>query len=133
MFEWLPIPLQVYLCSIVMGIALPLVIYWMIRRALAHFLTAIFRDELIVAFWLRQVLLVLLLAGLSSAVRYRATADVLLDSVAIVFSMSDSLQEILSNVLFALFGLFLPLLLAYTVLHAGRRSTAPNSSPQESA
>jgi hypothetical protein len=128
MFEWLPIPLQVYLFSLVLGTALPLIIFWMIRPALVHFLTAIFREEPIVAFWQRQILLVLLLAGLAAAVRYRASADVLSDAVAIVFSASDALQAILENVLYALFALFLPLLLAYTVLHAGRpRAAGPGS------
>jgi hypothetical protein len=67
-------------------------------------------------------------------VTFRASADVLLDSVAIVFSISDALQQILSSLLLALVGLFLPLLLAYTVLNAGRARTAPGkASPHEAA
>jgi hypothetical protein len=131
MFEWLPIPLQVYLFSLVLGVALPLVILWMMWRALSHFLTAIFREKPIVWFWQLQIGLVLVLAGLAAAVRYRATEDVLQDAVAIVFSVSDSLQAILENVLYALFAMFLPLLLAYMVLNAGRDRAAIAPQPQE--
>lgn len=131
MFQWLPIPLQVYLFSVVIGVALPLIIFWMMRRALSHFLSAIFCDAAIVRFWQLQIVLVLILAGLAAAVRYRATEEVLQDSVAIIFSVSDSLQVILENVLYTLFALFLPLLLAYIVLNAGRDRTrsGPPSPP----
>jgi len=130
MFEWMPLTLQVYLCAIVIGIALPLMIFWMVYRALAHFLAAIFHDALIVRFWSRQFLLVLMLAGLGPAIRYRPEEPVLHDSVAIVFSMADSLQEILSGVLLALFGLLLPLLFAFTILHAGKKQPAVAERPE---
>jgi hypothetical protein len=126
MFEWLPIPLQVYLLSLLIGVAVPAFIFWMLRPALRHFLTAIFQDAAIVRFWLLQIVLVLVLAGTAAGVRYRAREDVLQDEVAIVFSISDALQAVLENVLYALFALFLPLLVAYMVLNAGRDRPARN-------
>lgn len=120
MFQWLPIPLQVYLFGVLIGVALPLFLFWMMRRALTHFLSAIFVDAAIVWFWQLLIAMVLVLAGLAAAVRYRASEDVLQDDVAIFFSVSDALQAILENVLYTLFALFLPLLVAYMVVNAGR-------------
>ncbi len=132
MFQWLPIPLQVYLFSVVIGVALPLFIFWMMRRALTHFLSAIFLDAAIVGFWQLQIVVVLVLAGLAAAVRYRASEDVLQDTVAIIFSVSDSLQVILESILYTLFALFLPLLVAYMVLNAGRNPTrSATTSPPD--
>ena len=120
MFQWLPIPLQVYLFGVLIGVALPLFLFWMMRRALTHFLSAIFVEPAIVWFWQLLIAMVLVLSGLAAAVRYRASEDVLQDDVAIFFSVSDTLQAILENVLYTLLALFLPLLVAYTVIHAGR-------------
>jgi hypothetical protein len=126
MFERLPIEIQVYLFSLLFGLAAPLLIYWMIRPALVHFLAAIFADAKIEAFWLRLIVLVLLLAALSAAVRYRPTSGVLDDSVALVFSLADSVQSILEVLLYVLVALFLPLLGTYTVLcAAGARARPP--------
>ncbi len=133
MFQWLPIPLQVYLFSLLIGIALPLFLFWMMRRALTHFLSAIFVDAAIVWFWQLLIVMVLVLTGLAAAVRYRASEDVLQDDVAIIFSVSDALQAILENVLYALFALFLPLLVAYMVVNAGRdRSRRLGFQPDQS-
>jgi hypothetical protein len=129
MFERLPIEIQVYLFSLLFGSAAPLLIYWMLRPALGHFLAAIFGDRRIEAFWLRLIVLVLLLAGLSAAVRYRPDSGVLADSVALVFSLADSVQGILEVLLYALVALFLPLLATYTVLFAAGRGT--RSGPSE--
>src|SRR5688500_18930026 len=41
MFERLPVEIQVYLFSLLFGAAAPLLIYWMIRPALRHFLAAV--------------------------------------------------------------------------------------------
>jgi hypothetical protein len=120
MFQWLPIPLQVYLFSLLIGVALPLFLFWMMRRALTHFLSAIFVEAAIVRFWQLLIAMVLVLTGLAAAVRYRASEDVLQDDVAIIFSVSDALQAILENMLFTLFALFVPLLVAYMVVNAGR-------------
>ena len=126
MFEALPVPIQVYLFSLILGVAAPLVMFWMIFPALRHFLAAIFADSKIEGFWLRLIILVLLLAALSAAVRYRPDDAVLTDSVALIFSMADSVQAILEVLLYALIALFLPLLATYTVLHAtGARSRPP--------
>lgn len=131
MFERLPIEIQVYLFSLLFGAATPLVVYWMLRPALGHFLAATFGDARIEAFWLRLVVLVLLFAALSAAIRYRPDSGVLVDSVALVFSLADSVQAILEMLLFALVVLFLPLLATYTVLYAagrGPRSRAPHET-----
>lgn len=132
MFERLPIEIQVYLFSLLFGTAAPLLIFWMIGLALRHFLAAIFDDEKIEAFWLRLIVLVLMLAALSAAVQYRPDSGVLSDSVALVFSLADSVQAILMALLSALVFLFLPLLLTYTVLiAAGARARPPAAKPPE--
>jgi hypothetical protein len=133
MFQWLPIPLQVYLFSLLMGVALPLFLFWMMRRALTHFLSAIFVEAAIVRFWQLLIAMVLVLAGLAAAVRYRSSEDVLQDDVAIIFSVSDALQAILENVLYTLFALFLPLLVAYMVVNAGRDRTQTGSPTSRDA
>lgn len=125
MFEALPIPLQVYLFSLLLGAAAPLLVFWMLLAALRHFLAAIFADRKIEAFWLRLIVLVLLLAALSAAARYRPAAGVLADSTALVFSLADSVQEVFTILLYALIALFLPLLATYTVLHAARVRSPP--------
>jgi hypothetical protein len=125
MFERLPIEIQVYLFSLLFGIAAPLLIYWMIRVPLARFLSAIFSDELIESFWARLIVVVTLLATLSAAIRYRPDSGVLADNVALVFSLADSVQSILEFLLYALIALFLPLLATYTVLHAAGARAKP--------
>jgi hypothetical protein len=130
MFERLPIEIQVYLFSLLFGVAAPLLVYWMLRPALVHFLAATFGDARIEAFWRRLIVLVLLLAALSAAVRYRPDGGVLDDSVALVFSLADSVQSILEVLLLALVALFLPLLAAYTVLYAAGRG--PRGAPAKS-
>jgi hypothetical protein len=119
-FEALPVPLQVYLFSLLLGVAAPLLVFWMVLTALRHFLSAIFADRRIEAFWLRLIVLVLLLASLSAAVRYRPNAALLSDSVALMFSLADSVQEIFTVLLYALIALFVPLLATYTILHAAK-------------
>jgi hypothetical protein len=126
MFEALPVPIQVYLFSLFLGVAAPLLMFWMIYHALRHFLAAIFADNKIEGFWLRLIVLVLTLAALSAAVRYRPDSAVLNDGVALVFSLADSVQAILEVLLYALLALFVPLLATYTILHAtGARSKPP--------
>jgi hypothetical protein len=127
MFEALPVPLQVYLFSLFLGAAAPLLVFWMLLAALRPFLAAIFADRAIEAFWLRLIVLVLMLAALSAAVRYRPAAGVLLDSVALVFSLADSVQEIFQVLLYALIALFLPLLATYTILHAAGVRSPPRA------
>jgi hypothetical protein len=128
MFERLPVEIQVYLFSLLLGLAAPLLIYWMVRPALRRFLAAIFADERIEAFWSRLIVMVLMLAALSAAVRYRPTSGVLDDSVALVFSLADSVQAILEVLVYALVALCLPLLATYTILHAtGARKNSSNS------
>ena len=123
MFEFLPVAISVYGFSLVLGTAAPLLIYFMLRPALKHFLASIFADPKIEAFWEQLIVLVITLAALSAAVRYRPDAALLVDAVALTFSLADSVQSILEMLLYALFALFLPLLATYTVLHAARART----------
>ena len=123
MFEFLPVPISVYCFSLLLGVASPLLIFFMLRPALKHFLASIFADRKIELFWQQVILLVLLLAALSAAVRYRPDVALLVDAVALTFSLADSVQSILEMLLYAVFALFLPLLATYTVLHATRSRT----------
>src|SRR5262249_47412685 len=127
MFERLPVEIQVYLFSLVLGSAGPLLVYWMLFKPLRHFLAAIFADPKIEAFWLRLIVLVLVLATLSAAVKYRPNSAVLSASVALIFSMADSVQGIFEILLYTLIALFLPLLATYAVLHA----TGVRSPPRQ--
>ncbi len=126
MFESLPVALQVYLFSLLLGVAAPLLVYWMLLTALRPFLSAIFADRKIESFWLRLIILVLMLGSLSAAVKYRPDSSVLTDSVALVFSVADSVQAIFQVLLYALIALFLPLLATYTILHAAKARTPPH-------
>ncbi len=123
MFEFLPVPISVYCFSLVLGVTAPLLIFFMLRPALKHFLASIFADARIEAFWQQVILLVMLLSALSAAVRYRPDVALLADSVALTFSLADSVQTILEMLLYAVFALFLPLLATYAVLHATRART----------
>jgi len=123
MFEFLPVPISVYCFSLVLGTAAPLLVYFMLRPALKHFLASIFADPKIEAFWAQLIVLVITLAALSAAVRYRPDPALLIDAVALTFSLADSVQSILEMLVYALFALFLPLLATYTVLHAARART----------
>ncbi|MCI0361924.1 MAG: hypothetical protein L0211_25865 [Planctomycetaceae bacterium] len=125
MFDRLPIEIQVYLFSLIFGLAAPLLIYWMIRPPLGRFLSAIFADAAIESFWSRLIVLVLLFSALSAAIRYRPDSGVLADNVALVFSLADSVQVILEFLLYALIALFLPLLATYTILHAAGARSRP--------
>ena len=120
MFETLPVDAQAYLFTLLLGICAPLVLFWMLRVPLSQFLTAIFRDAGIERFWLRVVLLVLLCQSLAVSVGYQPDPGATLDDVALVWNMADQVQSILQSVVFSMFGLFLPLLLSFTILHIGR-------------
>lgn len=127
MFEALPVEIQLYLFSLLLGVAAPLLVFMMLYGALGHFLASIFGDPKIEAFWLRLILLVMLLASLSAAVRYRTDASLLGNLVALIFDLSDSVQGILEMLLYTIFALFLPLLATYTVLQA----TGARRQPRE--
>jgi hypothetical protein len=126
MFEFLPVPISVYCFSLLLGVAAPLLIFLMLLPALKRFLASIFAEPKIERFWLQLILLVLLLAALSAAVRYRPDTALLVDPVALTFSLADSVQTILEMLLYAVFALFLPLLATYTVLHASRARSPRN-------
>ena len=131
MLDNLPVDAQAYLFTLLLGICAPLVLFWMLRLPLRQFLTAIFRDRGIERFWLRVVLLVLLCQSLAVSVGYQPDPGATLDDVALVWNVADQVQSILQSVVFSMFGLFLPLLLSYTILYVGRDRTAKPDTRSE--
>jgi hypothetical protein len=108
------------LISLAIGICVPLLAFWMLRPSLAHFLQAVFRDRLVEGFWMRIVLLVLFMGAFSTAVGFRPDPSMNNDFVVLIWNLADQVQAILLMLLYSILGLFLPLLLSYTVLHVGR-------------
>jgi hypothetical protein len=111
---------QAYILALFFGTAAPLLVFWMLHLPLRSFLAEIFQSPAVEQFWIRLVIVVLVCSGLSSTVGYRPSGLVTLDFVALIWNLGEQFQSILYGILFSLFGLFLPLLLAYTILHAGR-------------
>src|SRR5262245_4531021 len=109
MFEFLLVPISVYCFSLLLRVAAPLLVFLMLLPSLKGFLASIFSEPKIERFWLQLILLVLLLAALSAAVRYRPDTALLIDPIALTFSLADSVQTILEMLLYAVFALFLPL------------------------
>lgn len=132
MFANLPVAFQAYVISLFVGLAVPLFTYWLLRRPLRHFLQAIFENVAIERFWMRLVLLVILLSTFSAAVGYEPNDEVGEDFVVLVWNLADQTQSVLQSLVFALFMLFLPLLLSYTILHVGSpRGRTKNGDLQE--
>lgn len=127
----LPADAQAYLIALFFGVAAPLIVFWMLHLPLRHFLSEIFRSPPVEQFWLRLVIVVLVCAGLSATVGYRPDKAVFSNFVALIWNLADQFQAILYGILSSLFGLFLPLLLTYTILHAGRfrATTAERKEP----
>ena len=105
----------------------------MLRAPLRRFLHDIFVCEEIERFWLRVVLIVMIGSSMSAAIAYRPDGAILADFVAIIFSFADRCQLILQNLLWSVAVLFLPLLAAYTVLHAGRRKDQAPAGEKDQA
>lgn len=120
MLENLPVNVQVYLFSVALGVAAPLTVFWMLRAPLAVFLASIFRDAGIERFWMRVVLLVLFCGAFSVAIGFVPARDAAQDMVVLVWNLADQVQSILESLLWSMLGLFLPLLLSYTILNVGR-------------
>ncbi len=115
---------QAYVLALFFGTAAPLVVFWMLHLPLRSFLAEIFHSPAVEQFWIRLVIVVLVCSGLSATVGYRPSGLVAIDFVALIWNLGEQFQSILYGILFSLFGLFLPLLLAYTILHAGRYRAA---------
>lgn len=124
MTSTMPADAQAYLIALFFGVTAPLVVFWMLHLPLRHFLAEIFRSPPVEQFWFRLVIVVLVCTGLSATIGYRPAGLVAFDFVALIWSLGEQFQSILYGILYSLFGLFLPLLLAYTILHAGRSRTA---------
>ena len=121
MFSGLSVEAQVYLAVMLVGVSSPLLVYWMLRAPLRQFLHDIFICAEIERFWLRVVLIVMIGSSMSAAIAYRPDSTIVGDFIAMIFSFADRCQLILQSLLWSIAVLFLPLLAAYTVLHAGRR------------
>ena len=127
MISGMPTDVQAYAIALFFGVAAPMVVFWMLHLPLRHFLSEIFRSPPVEQFWLRLVIVVLVCAGLSAAVGFRPDVAVAANFVALIWNLADEFRSILDNILYSMFALFLPLLLAYTILHAGRFRAAPTA------
>ncbi len=125
------VEMQAYVFSLIFGLSVPLVVYWMLRPSLHHFLSAIFQNPGIESFWKRVVLLVFVLSSFAVGVGFTPDAAISGDMAALVWNVADQVQMMLDALLWSIFGLFLPLLLSYTILHVGRDRTPVPKAPQQ--
>ncbi len=123
MLAAVPIEIQVYVFGLAFGIAVPLLVFWLLHRPLREFLKAIFHSRAIEQFWLRVVLLGFLASTLSVAVIFQTDQTAKTDEIALYFNVADKLKQMLDSLIFAMLAIFLPLLAAYTILHVPRRET----------
>jgi len=130
MFASLPVALQAYFLALFVGLCVPVFVFWILQGPLRNFLEAIFANDAIERFWLRLVLLVILLNTFSAAVGYEPDKRVGEDFVVLVWNLADQIQSILQSLIAALFMLFIPLLLSYTILHVGR---PPDQMPNDNS
>ena len=120
MADFLPVDAQLYLVSLLVGVSVPLVICWHLYEPLTEFLKSIFRNPGIERFWMRVVVLVFFTNCLAAAVGFQPVDVASQDYIALIWNLADQVQWILYAVVWSVFGLFLPLLIAFTVLHFGR-------------
>jgi hypothetical protein len=125
----LPVGVQVYLASLLLGLGFPLLFFWMLVRPLKFFLASIFNAAEVERFWLRLILLVFLSSSLAVAVEYQPVKVGQTDFVALLWNFADQTRAILNGLLLGMLAVFLPLLLAYTVLHAGRGARQQRPAP----
>lgn len=123
------IELRAYLSVQCFALCTSLVLYWLLAQPLSHFLRVIFAHAGVEQFWRRVVLWVLIASSLSHSLPYRPTDDIATNYIALVWHVADALKATLDGLLWGVFGVFLPLLLSYTVLHAGRRRPADDRAP----
>jgi len=121
----LPADAQAYLIALFFGVSAPLIVFWMLHLPLRHFLSEIFRSPPVEQFWIRLVVVVLVCSGLSAAVGFRPDAAAAANFVALIWNLADEFRAILDGILYSMLALFLPLLLSYTILHAGRFRALP--------
>lgn len=133
MFESFSVDVQAYVFSLVVGITAPLLLFGMLRTPLRHFLHAIFYNTAIERFWIRVVLIAMLIGSVSTAVGYCPADLADEDFIVLIWNLADEVQSILQTLLFSMVVLFLPLLLSYTILHMRRdRSSVPDEDKEES-
>ncbi len=125
MFEALPVEVQVYITGMFLGVAIPLVIFWLLNRPLREFLKEIFHSPPVEQFWVRVVLLGFLVSTLSVALVFRPLDPATTDDVALFFNVADNCKQMLDGLIFSMLVIFLPLLAAYTILHVPRRMQQP--------
>ncbi len=121
MLAAVPIEIQVYAFGLALGIAVPVLVFWLLHRPLREFLRAIFHSPAIEQFWLRVVLLGFLASTLSVAVVFHPDQAAKTDEVALYFNVADKFKQMLDSLVFAMLAVFLPLLASYTILHIPRR------------
>ena len=121
MFAALAIEIQAYIFALVLGLSIPLLLFWLLRQPLREFLKAIFHSAAIEQFWMRVVLIGFLASTLSVAVVFQPENASKTDEMALFFNMADKFKQMLDALIFAMLAIFLPLLAAYTILHMSRR------------
>lgn len=128
MFSALTIEVQVYLLGMALGIAVPLVLFYLLHRPLREFLKEIFHSPAVEQFWLRVVLIGFLASALSVGVTFQPAAASKADEIALFFNLVDKFKAMLDQLMFAMLAIFLPLLAAYTILHLPRHGKDPAAS-----
>ncbi|MBX7165654.1 MAG: hypothetical protein K1X74_04840 [Pirellulales bacterium] len=127
----LSVEIQLYLAGLAIAFAAPLFVFWLLAPSLAHFLRAIFAQPEVERFWKRLTIIVFVAASVSSGIAYHPDASANSDLAVLTWSFADQVKQTLDNLLWAMLAIFLPLLLAYMVLYAGRRAVAPTQGTLE--
>lgn len=125
MLETLPVEVQIYITGMFLGVAIPLVIFWLLHRPLREFLREIFHSPAVEQFWVRVVLIGFLASTLSVALVFRPVDQATTDDVALFFNVADHCKQMLDGLIYSMLVIFLPLLAAYTILHVPRRMRSP--------
>jgi len=125
------VEMQAYAFTLFFGLTVPLLVYWLLRSSLRHFLSAVFQNPGIELFWKRVVLLVFILSSFAVGVGYTPDSSITGDMAALVWSVADQMQFMLQALMWSIFGLFLPLLLSYTILHVGRSRPPVAKGPEQ--
>ncbi len=127
----LPIEVQVYAFGMMLGFAVPFLLFWFLLRPLREFLKEIFHSPAIEEFWLRVVLIGFLASTLSVAVVFQPADASKADEVALFFNVADKFKQMLDSLIYAMLAIFLPLLAAYTILHMSRRGGEQAGPPRK--
>jgi hypothetical protein len=123
--EW-----QVYAFGLALGIAVPILVFWLLHRPLRAFLKEIFHSPAIEQFWVRVVLVGFLASTLSVAVILKKEDAMKADELALFFNVADKFKAMLDSLIFSMLMIFLPLLAAYTILHVPRRGSPAAQSEE---